>query len=69
MPIQKNQSDQQTGADIVVKTLEQHEVSGYSEFQARRSTRSSTLWSIHQFRPLSAGMSRTQLLLPEVLVA
>ena len=25
MPIQKNQSDQQTGADIVVKTLEQHE--------------------------------------------
>jgi acetolactate synthase I/II/III large subunit len=26
MPIQKNQSDQQTGADIVVKTLEQHEV-------------------------------------------
>ena len=26
MPIQKNQSDQQTGADIIVKTLEQHEV-------------------------------------------
>jgi acetolactate synthase-1/2/3 large subunit len=26
MPIQKNHSDQQTGADIVVKTLEQHEV-------------------------------------------
>jgi acetolactate synthase I/II/III large subunit len=26
MSIQKNQSDQQTGADIVVKTLEQHEV-------------------------------------------
>jgi acetolactate synthase I/II/III large subunit len=26
MPIQKNQSDQQTGADTVVKTLEQHEV-------------------------------------------
>ena len=26
MPIQKNQNDQQTGADIVVKTLEQHEV-------------------------------------------
>src|ERR1700719_5113365 len=26
MPIQKNRSDQQTGADIVVKTLEQHEV-------------------------------------------
>jgi acetolactate synthase I/II/III large subunit len=26
MPVQKNQSDQQTGADIVVKKLEQHEV-------------------------------------------
>jgi hypothetical protein len=59
MTAERKQSVQQTGADIVVQTLQQHGVKHVLEFPARRSTKSSTRWPTPIFRPLSAVMNKT----------